>query len=100
MRVQRIQKATAARFVEYLESDTIPASKPVRHHFREMTLDQSEAFVDEILADPKFAGKSVDAQLAEIMRRSAGSVNPRTVKMRLTTPASNIVRANAVAAKR
>ena len=51
--------------------------------FRELTTDQSKRYVEEVLADPAFRDASSTKQLAEVMKRSKGSVNPKMVQEHL-----------------
>ena len=48
--------------------------------FVELARDTSQEHVDAVLADPAFREASLTKQLAAVMKRSKGSVNPRTVR--------------------
>lgn len=45
--------------------------------------DRSTVWVNAVLADPAFCNAAVPNQLAEVMRRSFGNVNPKPVLDRL-----------------
>ena len=49
-----------------------------------LCVDRSQEYVDAVLSDPEWKNKSADKRLGEVMRRSKGSVNPRTVWFLLT----------------
>lgn len=48
-----------------------------------LCVDKSKEYTDAVLADPAFREASLTKQLAEVMKRSKGSVNPRMVQEHL-----------------